>query len=99
MTVAQRFPASRETVENSAAAKASPNPTRASRNFAHTSAAGECSHRNTGPEPEALDFNEPAYGDCTDRSLASVGDKDQSALKSKQRLRNSDGETRPVNPV
>src|SRR6266853_6929413 len=73
MTVAQRFPASRDTVENSAAAKASPNPTRASRNFAHTSAAGECSHSNTGPEPEALDFNESAYGKCTDRSLASWG--------------------------
>src|SRR5581483_11063652 len=43
MSVAQRFPASRETVEKSAAPNASPNPTRDSKNFTHTSAVADCS--------------------------------------------------------
>ena len=44
MTVAQTLPASRETVENSAAANASPSPTSASRNLTQTSAEADCSH-------------------------------------------------------
>ena len=43
MRVAQRFPASREIVENKAAANANPSPTRASKNLTQTSAVADCS--------------------------------------------------------
>src|SRR5258708_7172622 len=55
MTVAHKLPASRETVENNAVAKASPNPNSASRNFTHTSAAVDCSHCASRPGLERVD--------------------------------------------
>ena len=73
MTVAQRFPASRETVEKSAVAKASPRPTSASRNLTQTSAEADCSHCATRPgwAQEGLDFNGLAYAEPT-RSQPSI---------------------------
>ena len=51
MTDAHRLPASREAVENNAAANARPNPTSASKNFSHTSTEAECSHCRTRLRP------------------------------------------------
>ena len=55
MTVAQRLPASRDTVENRAEAKASPNPRSASKNLIHTSAEAVCSHCTMRLEAEEPD--------------------------------------------
>src|SRR5271165_2614784 len=70
MMVAQRLPASRDTVEKSAAAKASPSPTSASRNLTQTSAEADCSHCPSrfgmdGLGAEGLDFNGLAYVEPT----------------------------------
>jgi hypothetical protein len=72
MTVAQTLPASRETVENSAAPNAMPNPTSARRNLTQTSAAVDCSHCATRPVPEAALFDGFAYAEFTGSSLAST---------------------------
>src|ERR1700730_11682445 len=65
ITVAHRLPASRETVEKSAVAKAIPRPTRASRNLTQTSPEADCSHRVSRPDKDGLDFNGLAYPEPT----------------------------------
>src|ERR1700686_3926544 len=65
ITVAQTLPASRETVENNADAKATPKPTSASRNLTQTSAAADCSHCARRPGTEGVDFNGLAYAEPT----------------------------------
>src|ERR1700689_2971306 len=70
MMVAQRLPASRETVEKSAAAKASARPGSESRNLIHTSAEADCTHcasrfGSEGLAVEAFDFNGLAYVEPT----------------------------------
>src|SRR6478672_9232085 len=72
MTVAQTFPASREIVENSAAAKANPRPISESRNLTHTSAFEDCSHSATRLGTDTVDFNGLAMAEPTVLSLASV---------------------------
>jgi hypothetical protein len=71
MTVAQTFPASRDTVEKSAAPNASPNPTNASRNFTHTSAEADCSHCAIRLGTEELGFTGLTYAEAT-RSEPSI---------------------------
>src|SRR5437899_8121652 len=80
MTVAHRFPASRDTVEKRAAANAIPNPTSASRNFTHTSAAADCSHWVRRAAVDGLDFTESGYVECTARSLTSAEKNEQSSM-------------------
>jgi hypothetical protein len=53
------LPASPDAVEINAAPNASPNPTSASKNFPHTSADADCSHRAIRP-PEGKFFTESA---------------------------------------
>src|ERR1700736_1616354 len=61
--VARILPASRDTVEKSAEAKARPRPTRASKNLTQTSLVPDCSHCTKRLGADGGDFNELAYAE------------------------------------
>lgn len=86
--VAQRLPASRETVEKSAEAKASPNPTSDSRNFAQTSAFADCSHSATRPGVEDPDFNGLATAEPISFEASIPEQNGQSATDCRESVRN-----------
>ena len=77
ITVAQTLPASRETVENKAAPKARPRPTKASRNLAQISAEVDCSHCDSRPGTgaEGVDFNGLAYAEPTSSEPSILGER------------------------
>src|SRR5581483_8966405 len=84
ITVAQRFPASREMVENRAEAKARARPTRDSRNLTQTSALADCSHRASRLGKVELESNGLVRAEPTGRSLAfRMGTHNREALAEK----------------
>src|SRR2546421_13111142 len=88
MTAAHTFPASRDTVEKSAAANAIPKPTSARKNFTQRSAAADCSHWVRRAAVDGLDFMESEYVECTARSLTSAEKNEQSPMACAESRRN-----------
>src|SRR5438477_593949 len=88
MMVVQRLPASRDTVENSAVAKAKPRPISASRNLSQTSAPADCSHCATRTGSDELDFNGLAYVEPTSPQPSILWWNGQSRTACEESLRN-----------
>src|SRR5580692_4773516 len=88
MTVAQTLPASRDTVENKAVAKARPSPTSASRNLTQTSAEADWSHWARRLGTDWLDFNGLAYAEPTSSEPSIVGRNGQSRSGCGESVRN-----------
>src|SRR5579863_522858 len=89
MTVAQRLPASREMVEKSAAANASPNPMSASRNLTQISAEADCSHWES--RPAGTDFSGLACAEATNFQPSTPGQNEQSGSNCRPSVRNREG--------
>src|SRR5579864_625974 len=88
MTVAQRLPASRDTVENKAEAKASPNPKSASKNLIHTSGEVDCSHCATRLEVEESDRSGLVRAEPTEFEPSILGQNGQSGTACRKSDRN-----------
>src|ERR1700719_1411129 len=88
MTVAQRLPESRDTVENRAEANAKPNPKSASKNLIHTSAEADCSHCTTRLEAEESDRSGLATAEPTEFEPSILGQNGQSGTACTESVRN-----------
>src|ERR1700704_1729088 len=89
ITVAHTFPASRETVEKSAVAKARPSPTSASRNLTQTSAEADCSHWAIREGAEAPAFNGLAKEEATNSEPSILCGNGQSGFTCRESVRNA----------
>src|SRR5215813_6940261 len=91
MTVAQRWPESRDTVEKRAAAKAIPSPNSASRNLAQTSAEADCSHGTARAANGVRERSGLATVELTQIEPSTLSKNGQSPTPCKESVRNQSG--------